>query len=136
MEVDPPSPTVQRSSSRHQSRSYTLLRENQIKFQDDREKEVFKLLKDKEFTSTPLIDADLLQKIGMDSEFELIFRNIGWEEDWHLNENGSRLLTIEFMCTLQLGEDEILFRLFNQSFSLSWKNFSNMLNFHGHVKLM
>jgi hypothetical protein len=53
-----------------------------------------KLLKDKEFTSTSLIDADLLRKTGMDSEFELIFGNIGWEEAWHLNENGSRLLTI------------------------------------------
>jgi hypothetical protein len=60
MEVDPPSPVVRRSSSHRQSESYTLLRENQIKFQDDREKKVFKLLKDKEFTSTSLIDADLL----------------------------------------------------------------------------
>jgi hypothetical protein len=92
-------------------------------------------LKDKEFTSTPLIDADLLEKAGMDSEFELIFRNIGWKEAWHLNENRSRLLTIEFLCTLQLGEDEISFRLFNQSFSLSWKNFSNMLNFHELCKI-
>jgi hypothetical protein len=80
MEVDPPTPVVRRSSSHHPSESYTLLRENQIKFQDDREKEVFKLLKDKEFTSTLLIDVDLLQKTGMDSEFELIFHNIGWEE--------------------------------------------------------
>jgi hypothetical protein len=71
----------------------------------------------------------------MDSEFELIFHNIGWEEAWHLNENGSRLLTIEFLCTLQLGEDEISFRLFNQSVSLSWKNFSNMLNFHESCKI-
>jgi hypothetical protein len=62
MEVDPPSPVVRRSSSRHQSESYTVLQENQIKFQDDREKQVFKLLKDKEFISTQLIDADLLQK--------------------------------------------------------------------------
>jgi hypothetical protein len=92
-------------------------------------------LKDKEFTSTPLIDADLLQKTGMDSKFELIFRNIGWEEAWHLNENGSRLLTIEFLCTLQLGDDEISFRLFNQSFSLSWKNFSDMFNIHESCKI-
>jgi hypothetical protein len=135
MEVDPPSPAIPRSSSCRQSESYTLLQENQIKFQDDHEKEVFKLLKDKEFTLTPLIDVDLLQKIGMGSEFELIFCNIGWEEACHLNENRSRLLTIEFLCTLQLGEDEISFRLFNQSFSLSLKNFSNMLNFHESCKI-
>jgi hypothetical protein len=89
MEVDPPSPDVRRSSSRRQFESYTLLRENQIKFQDDHDKKAFKLLKDKEFTSTPLIDANLLQKTYMDSEFELIFCNIGWEEACHLNENGS-----------------------------------------------
>jgi hypothetical protein len=119
MEADPPSPTVRRSNSRRQSKSYTFLRENQIKFQDDCKKKVFKLLKDKEFTSTPLIDVDLLQKTSIDFKFELIFRNIGWEEAWHLNENGSRFLIIEFMCTLQLGEDEISFGVFNQSFSLS-----------------
>jgi hypothetical protein len=69
-----PSPTVQRSSSRRQSESYTLLWENQIKFQDDRGKEVFKLLKDKEFTSTPLIGANLLQKIGT-------WRNSKWHPE-------------------------------------------------------
>jgi hypothetical protein len=33
------------------------------------------------------------------------------------------------LCTLQLGENEISFKLFNKSFSPSWKNFSNMLGF-------
>jgi hypothetical protein len=76
------------------------------------------------------MDLDLLHTLGMDSEFELIFRNIGWEDAWLIIENGCRLLTIEFLCTLQLGENEILFRLFNKPFSPSWKNFSNMLGFH------
>jgi hypothetical protein len=65
---------------RQQAEVYTLLRDSQIKFQDDQEKEVYKLLKDKEFTSTPVIDPDLLQTIGMDSEFQLIFQNVGWED--------------------------------------------------------
>jgi hypothetical protein len=39
------------------------------------------------------------------------------------------------MCTLQLGGDEISSRLFNQSFSLSWKNFINMLNFYESCKI-
>jgi hypothetical protein len=46
-----------------------------------------------------------------------------------MNELGCRLLTIEFLCTLQLGENEVSFRLFNKSFSLSWKNFSTFLGF-------
>jgi hypothetical protein len=73
MEVDPPSPVVRGSSSRQQAEVYTLLRDSQIKFQDNREKEVYKLLKDKEFTSIPVIDLDLLHTIGMDSKFILIF---------------------------------------------------------------
>jgi hypothetical protein len=77
MEIDPPSPVVQGSSSRKQAEVYTLLRDNQIKFQDDQEKEVYKLLKDKEFTSTLVMDPNLLHTIGMDSKFQLIFRNIG-----------------------------------------------------------
>jgi hypothetical protein len=60
MEVDPPSHAVRRPSSRRQPESYTLVRENQIKLQDDQEKEIFKALKDKEFSATPLIDVDLL----------------------------------------------------------------------------
>jgi hypothetical protein len=66
----------------------------------------------------------------MDSEFQLILRNTSWEDAWTITKNGCRLLIIEFLCTLQLGENEILFRLFNKSFSPSWKNFSNMLGFH------
>jgi hypothetical protein len=46
MKVDPPSPAVRGSSSRQQVEVYTLLRDSQIKFQDDREIEVYKLLKD------------------------------------------------------------------------------------------
>jgi hypothetical protein len=80
IEVDPLSPAVRGSSLRQQAEVYTLLRDSQIKFQDDQEKEVYKLLKDKEFTSTPVIDPDLLQTIGMDSEFQLIFQNVGWED--------------------------------------------------------
>jgi hypothetical protein len=60
MEIDLPSPVVQGSSSCQQAEVYTLLRDNHIKFQDDHEKEVYKLLKDKEFTSTLVMDSDLL----------------------------------------------------------------------------
>jgi hypothetical protein len=45
------------------------------------------------------------------------------------NELGCRLLTIEFLCTLQLGENEVSFILFNKPFSQSWKNFSTFLGF-------
>jgi hypothetical protein len=46
-----------------------------------------------------------------------------------LNEQGCRLLTIEFICTLQPEDTEVSFRLFNKEFSPSWKNFSRFLGF-------
>jgi hypothetical protein len=54
----------------------------------------------------------------MDAEFELIFKNVGWEDTWELDEQGCRLLTIEFLCTLQPTDTEISFRLFGKEFSL------------------
>jgi hypothetical protein len=121
MKIDLPSPVIQGPSSRQQAEVYTLLKDNQIKFQDDQEKEIYKLLKDKEFTSTPVMDLDLLHTIGMDSKFQLIFRNIGWEDAWTIIKNGCRLLTIEFLCTLQLGENEISFRFLINHFHLAKK---------------
>jgi hypothetical protein len=79
MEVDPLTFTIGSSSRQRWEVLYTLLRDNHIKFEDDREKKIYKQLKDREFTLTPVIDPDLRQSVGMDSEFELIFRNIGWE---------------------------------------------------------
>jgi hypothetical protein len=135
MEVDPPSPVARRPSLRQHSESYTLVRKSQIKLQVDWEKAIFEALKDKEFTATPLINANLLEKIGMDSEFDLIFCNVGWEDDWFLNEEGCKLLTIKFLCTLELRNDDINFRLFNQEFTLTWKKFSNLLKFHESCNL-
>jgi hypothetical protein len=129
MEVDPPSPAIESSSCSTLEETFTLLRDKQIKLQDDREKKIYRELKDREFTHTPAFNPALLQAIGTVSEFELVFNNIGWENAWELNEQGCRLLTIEFLCTLQLGDTEVSFRLFNKEFSPSWKNFSRFLGF-------
>jgi hypothetical protein len=71
-----------------------------------------------DFTLTPAFDLVLLHTIGMDAEFELILKNVGWE-----------LLTIEFLCTLQPNDTEVSFRLFGKEFSLAWQNFSGHLGF-------
>jgi hypothetical protein len=65
----------------------------------------------------------------MNTEFELIFRNIGWEDAWIITEEGSKLLTIEFLCTLTLDDDNVEFRLFNRSFTMTWKTLSTTLGF-------
>jgi hypothetical protein len=54
-----------------------------------------------DFALTPAFDPGLLHTIGMDAEFELISKNVGWEDVWELDEQGCRILTIEFLCTLQ-----------------------------------
>jgi hypothetical protein len=100
MEVDPSSPAVGSSSHSTLEETFTLLRDKQIKLQDDSEKKIFRELEDREFTHTHNFNPALLQMVGMDSEFELVFNNVGWENAWELNEQGCRLLTIEFLCTL------------------------------------
>jgi hypothetical protein len=101
MEVDPLSPTASRLSSRSASEERNvLLQDKQLKLRDNREKEIYKKLKDRDFVLTPAFDPALLQAIGMDSEFDLVFKNIGWEDAWDINEQGCNLLTIEFLYTL------------------------------------
>ena len=52
----------------------------------------------------------------MDSEFELIFKAIGWEEAWEIDESRCKLLTIEFLCTLKITDSEVSFRFFGKEF--------------------
>ena len=54
-------------------------------------------------------------------EFKLVFRTIGWEDAWEIDEPGCKLLTTEFLCTLQLTDSEVSFRLFGKEFSIPWK---------------
>jgi hypothetical protein len=59
-----------------------------------------------------MLDCKLLQEAGMDSEIDLIFALVGWGSFWNITEQGSKLLTIEFICTLQTTATRITFRLF------------------------
>jgi hypothetical protein len=52
----------------------------------------------------------------MNAEFELIFKAVWWEDVWEIEEQGSKLLTVEFLCTLQTTDTEVLFRLFGKEF--------------------
>jgi hypothetical protein len=79
MDVDPSSPAVGLSSRSAPDETFTLLRNKQIKLQDDRKKKIYRELKDQELTHTPAFNPALLQTIAMDSEFELVFNNVGWE---------------------------------------------------------
>ena len=114
MQIDVPSPAAgapPRSSSAERN---ILLEEKHLKLRNKREKDAFKELKTRRFIHTSAYDPALLQATGLDVEFDFIFRTVGWESVWNINEQGSKLLTTEFLCTLQLTDTEVKFRLFGK----------------------
>ena len=94
-----------------------LLQEKQLKLWDDREKNIYKKLKDQDFVLTPAFDLALLQSTSMDIESKLIFKAVGWEDAWEIDKSGCKLLTIEFLCTLPTTDSEVSFRFFGKEFS-------------------
>ena len=91
-------PTQAPSSSSGQQVK-VLLKIGDLGLKTRREKEVYQQLKNKDFIHTPTLDPILLQETGMDTEFDLIFQMMGWTNFWNITELGSRLLTLEFLCT-------------------------------------
>jgi len=67
-------------------------------------------------THTLVLDEVFLCEAGMASGLDTIFQFVGWSSIATITELGSRLLTIEFLCTLKLTETGIYFRLFTQKF--------------------
>ena len=106
------------------------MEEKHLQFRNKTEKDTFKQLKTRRFILTPAYDPARLRSTGMDTKFEIIFKTIGWENVWEINEMGSKLLTVEFLCTLQTTDSEVTFKLFGKYFSVPWKSFSELLGFH------
>jgi len=94
-----------------------LLEESHIRWQSKEEKEAFKKLKTQRFVHTTMYDPLLLQATGMDTELAFIFQVNGWDGFWNIAEQGSKLLTLEFLCTLQITDTGVKFRLFRKEFS-------------------
>jgi hypothetical protein len=65
------------------------------------EMQAYNLIKNHKFIHTPAYDPNLLEKIGMDTEFATIWKAVGWDNVAPIEEQGSRLLTILFLCSLQ-----------------------------------
>ncbi|RLM73726.1 hypothetical protein C2845_PM15G01680 [Panicum miliaceum] len=87
------------------------------------------MVRDRSFEHTCVFDEELLTKTGMDNEFVTIFNTIGWSEFWRIMEPGSKLLTLEFLSTLEVTDTGIEFRMFNEEFVCSWRTLSNSLGF-------
>ena len=79
---------------------------------------------------TSAYDPVLLQATSLDVEFDFVFIAVGWEGVWNVVEQGSKLVTLEFLCTLQITDTGVKFRLFGKEFSSPWKDLSWLLGFN------
>ena len=76
---------------------------------DDRERQGFAILKNRSFVHTRAFDPDLLIKTGMYEDFSNVWHEIRWDNFIPVEEYGSRLLTIQFLCTLLEVENRVYF---------------------------
>ena len=76
-----------------------------LDLQDDRKRQAYAMIKNWSFGQTRTFDPDLLEKIGMDVDFARVWHAVGWDGFVPVEENGSRLLTIQFLCTLREVDD-------------------------------
>ena len=94
-----------------------------------RDMEAYHLIKDNELEPTPLYDPMPLKAIGMDVEFASIWKAVGWEEIDPVWEEGSRLLTIQFLCSLKEVDNEITFCLFEVEYVCTWRDLAQHIGF-------
>jgi hypothetical protein len=76
---------------------------------DDAEKEKYKKIKNHIYEHTNAYSNHLMVASGMDVEFPAIFSTVGWDNSWVINEQGSKLLTAQFLCTLEMDQDRMSF---------------------------
>ena len=63
-------------------------------------------------------------------EFDFIFQVVGWQNFWSITKQGSRALTMEFLCTLNITDTGVVYRFFlGRSILLLGKDFSLLLGF-------
>ena len=104
-----------------------------LDLRDDRERQAYAMIKNLSFGHTRAFDPDLLEKTGMDVDFALVCHAVGWDDFVPVEENGSRLLTIQFLCTLQEVDDSVCFQLFGIERYFNWGNFSHLLDFNARL---
>ncbi|WVZ63886.1 hypothetical protein U9M48_013480 [Paspalum notatum var. saurae] len=80
-----------------------LLLDSHIVPRNQDEGKTLRLLHQKSYTLTKCFDEDLLANIGMQGEFNEVFRAVGWENFVETPEGGIVLLTKEFPKKAQLS---------------------------------
>ena len=84
-----------------------LVGANNLDLRDDRGRQAYAMIKNRSFGHTRAFDPDLLEKTGMDVDFARVWHAVGWDGFVPVEENGSRLLTIQFLCTLREVDDGV-----------------------------
>ena len=69
----------------------------------------------------------------MDVDFARVWHAVGWDGFAPVEENGSRLLTIQFLCTLRELDNGVCFHLFGNEYYFTWQNFSHLLGFNARL---
>ena len=100
-----------------------------LNLRDDRERQAYAMIKNRSFGHTRAFDLDLLEKTGMDVDFAHVWHAVGWDGFVPVEENGSCLLTIQFLCTLWEVDDGVSLQLFGVECYFNWRNFSHLLGF-------
>ena len=99
----------------------------------DRECQAYAMIKRQSFGHTRAFDPDLLEKTGMDIDFANVWHAVGWDGFVPIKENGSRLLTIQFLCTVREEANGVHFIFFgNEYYYTSW-DFNHILGFSDHL---
>jgi len=132
MSTNPPTDAPPSSSSAAQRVLFTV---THLALGEAREKNTYNKLKSRNFIHTSVLDEVFLCETGMATELDTIFQFVGWSSFASTTELGSKLLTIEFLCTLQLTQIGFYFRLFSHEFCLPWRVLSDLLGFASNTRL-
>ena len=80
-----------------------------LNLRDDHERQGYTILKNRSFIHTRAFNPDLLIKTGMYEDFSNVWHAIGWDNFIPVEEYGSRLFTIQFLCTIREVENRVYF---------------------------
>ena len=80
-----------------------------LDLRDARERQAYAIIKNRSFVHTRAFNPELLIKTGIYEDFANVWHAIGWINFAPVEEYGSRLLTIQFLCTLREVENGVYF---------------------------
>jgi hypothetical protein len=130
-----PSPNGIAGSSRYLAHDDILVAidGDDISIHTTEEMEKYESLYRREFAHTRVYDVNLLERVGFDKELPTILRTIGWRKLYDEPHLGSCLLTLEFLMTFEIVENNrksfVKFCLFRKSFGCDFSRFSKLLDF-------